>query len=407
MSKTYLITLTPTGKFFFGGDMTFSVGLKETNKKSEKLTKEEREELDFNTQFSSYIIRSNKFPQQTSLLGMLRFLILRNNPAIFDAKEQKILDIAKQIPNGKDESPAETLIGKTSFYMGKIDGYGKIKKIHPCFLQKDGVPIRFLERDYKYQIQFDEHVGNVNKRETSIDIPEIKGYSAKDGIASLYLIDGVEVPESDIFIEDWRMGINRDIKTGRVDDNSLYKQVCYRFNDKLYEYEQPLYVKNREHKKDDAGNELNTPCKYTFAFYAEMDLTPEEEKNCKNQLVSVGGDNSQFVLDIKAQDIQDDKANGTTVILVSPAYLTKEDLKDVRFAITETIPFKCMQTTTKDVEAYNRLSHRYDYLEGLNLYDRGSVFYFKTETEAKDFTKVLEFTHDDFYQIGYNHYRVK
>ena len=30
MSKTYLITLTPTGKFFFGGDMTFTVNGKET-----------------------------------------------------------------------------------------------------------------------------------------------------------------------------------------------------------------------------------------------------------------------------------------------------------------------------------------------------------------------------------------
>ena len=63
--SNYLITLTPTGRFFFGGDMTFKVGRKDKN--------------EFNEQFSSYIIKSAMFPQQTSLLGMLRFLILSND----------------------------------------------------------------------------------------------------------------------------------------------------------------------------------------------------------------------------------------------------------------------------------------------------------------------------------------
>ena len=62
-TNKYKIELTPVDKFFFGGDMTFQVG----NAKS-----------DFNERFSSYIIKSSYYPQQTSLLGMLRFLILRN-----------------------------------------------------------------------------------------------------------------------------------------------------------------------------------------------------------------------------------------------------------------------------------------------------------------------------------------
>lgn len=80
MSKKYKITLTPVDKFFFGGDMTFQVG---TNEKDS-----------FNEQFSSYIIRSAMFPQQTSLLGMLRFLILRNSgEEIF--KDGRITDTGK------------------------------------------------------------------------------------------------------------------------------------------------------------------------------------------------------------------------------------------------------------------------------------------------------------------------
>lgn len=70
MSK-YLVKLMPLGKFFFGGDMTFKIGNKETA-------------------FSSYIIHSFTTPQQTSILGMMRFLILSNNDEAFNIKENRI-----------------------------------------------------------------------------------------------------------------------------------------------------------------------------------------------------------------------------------------------------------------------------------------------------------------------------
>lgn len=393
MSKTYLITLTPTGKFFFGGDMTFLVG---ANEKDE-----------FNTKFMSYIIRSNKFPQQTSLLGMLRFLILRNNPEMFDAKEQRILSSAKQIINGEDKSsPVEKLIGKTSFYKGKEDGYGKIEKLYPCFIIKDGKPIPYLERDYKYEVRFNESKGHTNKKAV-FDLPEIVGYNAKDGIPSLYLINNIEVPESDIFVEDVSNGINRDIVTGKVDENAYFKQVCYRFNDKIYEYEKPEYDNKRERKKDSNDKEISHPCEYKFAFYADLNITDDELATYnKHNLVSLGGDNSQFVINIKTGEPKKSDARGKCVVLESPAYLCSGELEKVCFAITDMIPFKCMKTETKDVKAYNRGLHQYEYTEGLNLYDRGSVFYFKKEDDAIEFVTKLQ-SHKDFYQIGYNHCKVK
>ena len=68
----YKVTLTPLGKYFFGGDMTFRVEGKN----------------DYNEQFGSYIIHSSRFLQQTSLLSMLRYLILSNSDA-FDADVRK------------------------------------------------------------------------------------------------------------------------------------------------------------------------------------------------------------------------------------------------------------------------------------------------------------------------------
>ena len=103
MKNKYRITLTPVDKFFFGGDMTFQVGSDEKDR--------------FNTQYSSYIIQSRYFPQQTSLLGMLRFLILRDNENVF--KDNKIVN----------EKKAEDLIGNKSFTVNEPHGencFGKI-----------------------------------------------------------------------------------------------------------------------------------------------------------------------------------------------------------------------------------------------------------------------------------------
>ena len=113
MSK-YQITLTPVDKFFFGGDMTFQVGAKELPKNWNEITDENErarieKQVEDNTRYSSYIIQSSLFPQQTSLLGMLRFLILRNYEDVF--KEGQIVN--------KDR--AKALIGERSFTVNAND----------------------------------------------------------------------------------------------------------------------------------------------------------------------------------------------------------------------------------------------------------------------------------------------
>ena len=101
MSK-YLITLTPIDKFYFGGETIFKVS---SEKKPENMTAEDRELKTFDDTFGSYIVKSNFLPQQTSLLGMLRFLILSNNGDLFSNN---------RIKQGKHEEAAN-LIGERSF----------------------------------------------------------------------------------------------------------------------------------------------------------------------------------------------------------------------------------------------------------------------------------------------------
>ena len=352
MNKTYLITLTPMGKFFFGGDMTFTVNGKDTD-------------------FTSYIIRSNKFPQQTSLLGMLRFLVLRNDEVVFDNSSQSITN----------RNRATALIGAKSFEMSGSEGsFGVIKNISPCFIQaKDEddkwATLSLESKDAKLKVDFSESTKAVLNG-VEVDIPQTD-YNPKEYHEISYKTKGcnLTVKESEIFIEDISNGINRDIHTGKTEDNALFKQVSYRLKEG-----------------------------FRFAFYAEVDLDKFMDYN--GQVVSVGADNSQFVIGIKECEQQkEEETKGNVVTLLSPAYLTKEDLASVRFAITDNIPFKCMKTETKDVESYNKRNQIYGYSEKLSLYDTGSVFYFKTESDALAFANKLK-AHADFYQIGYNHYQV-
>lgn len=352
MNKTYFITLTPMGKFFFGGDMTFTVNGKDTD-------------------FTSYIIRSNKFPQQTSLLGMLRFLVLRNDEVVFDKSSQSIIN----------RDRATTLIGAKSFEMSGNEGsFGVIKSISPCFIQAkmedDKWTTLLLEpKAAQIKVDFSEST-KAMLNGVEVDIPQTN-YDSKKYYEPFYKAKGgnQKIKESKIFIEDISNGINRDIHTGKTDDNALFKQVSYRMKDG-----------------------------YRFAFYAEVNL--DKIIGYNGQVVSVGADNSQFVIGIsECVQQKEEETKGNVVTLLSPAYLTKEDLASVRFAITDTFPFKCMKTETKDVESYNKRNQIYGYSKKLSLYDTGSVFYFKSEAETSTFVDKLK-AHADFYQIGYNHFQV-
>lgn len=340
------------GKFFFGGDMTFMVNGKETD-------------------YTSYIIRSNKFPQQTSLLGMLRFLVLRNDEVVFDNSSQSIVDRDK----------ATTLIGAKSFEMsGSKGSFGVIKTISPCFVQAkkendDWTTFSFEAKDTNLKVDFSESTKAVLNG-VEVDIPKTD-YNPKEYHETTYNSKGCNrtIKESDIFKEDISNGINRDIHTGKTDNNALFKQVSYRMSEG-----------------------------FRFAFYAEVDLDKIVEYD--GQIVSVGADNSQFVIGIsECKQQKEEETKGNVVTLLSPAYLTTEDLSSVRFAITDTIPFKCMKTKTKNVESYNKRNQINDYSEKLTLYAAGSVFYFMSESDASTFANNLK-AHADFYQIGYNHYHI-
>lgn len=360
MSK-YQITLTPVDKFFFGGDMTFQVG--------------EEEKDEFNSQFKSYIIKSSMFPQQTSLLGMLRFLILRNGGSDVFANGH--------ITN-KDN--AKKLIGERSFSVNDThceNSFGVIKGITHVRVRrtKDGNTTDLEYAPLFKELAFEKaSIGTYNLKDFSIPNITEEEYKAKDGLMA-QLTDGEKSYRlKDIFKEDRRIGIDRNIKTGKTDEGALYKQISYRFN-------------------TEGAN-------YSFVFEIEVDDSIELESYDK-QIVTVGADNSQFVLGIskEVRTYGQIKSMSNALYLLSPTFLSREEARKATFAVTNLIPFRFLSFEMEAVDSYhvlkNRNTARSDKYE---LYAPGSVFYFNNDTQKQAFIKSIE-EKKEFRQIGYNEYK--
>lgn len=356
----YLVKLMPLGKFFFGGDMTFKVNNKETA-------------------FSSYIIHSFMTPQQTSILGMMRFLILSNDTEAFDGKENCIKDLNK----------ANELIGKKGFAVDtKLHApvnYQTIQKIGPCFLLDIRSQKAFFRaaKDIDLQVEKSKLVhATINMR--TFQIPDIKivdggkshPFTGKDSLQGYYVsLDGEKYTEEKLFIEDSRIGINKSY-SGKTESEAFYKQISYRL------------MKN-----------------FCFAFEVEVsdsiDLTAYNK-----QIVKLGADDSSFVFEAERVDKIEYPVvkEELKTVLLSDTYLPDLSACNFQFAITEVRPFRFLSIeNSTDAKNYNvkyksfRSEKRYD------LYRAGSVFYFENKDDKAKFCSLID-KYAEFKQIGYNQY---
>lgn len=371
MSK-YLVKLTPLGKFFFGGDMSFKSG---------------REKEDEN--YVSYIIHSSTMPQQTSLLGMLRFLLLSSNEELFDKAGQHIL-IEDKDRQDIIKNEVKKLIGERSFSVDSnvhaSKDFGCIKSLGPCFLyNKDEKKAYYPSaKDLGLEVSFAEviqaHINGV-----VMDIPEIKVkdnqayYSGKDYLENYYITaDGsTMIRESELFTRDSRIGIDKDYE-GKVKNAAFYKQISYRLDEK-----------------------------YCFAFEVEVDDRIDLAKApYQHALVKVGADASYFLFEAEKLEggwtYPTGKDNEHRVVLLSDTCLPNKPLA-VRYAITRIRPFRCLTTVNSiDPKEYNV---RYQSFRSgrLDLFQAGSVFFFRDKAERDKFCKSID-EMQGFKQIGYNRY---
>lgn len=390
MSKRYIVKLTPTGKFFFGGDMRFGIGKEE--------------------EFSSYIIESSTMPQQTSLLGMVRFLLLSNDTGLFDKNNNQIIP-------GK-EGEVKKMIGSESFTVQEnkeMNQFGKIKSIGPCFIYNNKKRYYRAPMDKVFSsVEWPVNPTQAYVNGKPVKLPDLKiwngekdeFYTGKDYLPSYFVamnIPDVNVGDSDVYIssgkcvlkgnccyaedelftKDTRIGIDKNYE-GKSETNAFYKQISYRLKEG-----------------------------FCFAFEVEVDDDVDLSKELyKGQLVNLGADASSFVFDAEEMNLsENEKKVGLSVVLLSDAYISKNDMDtiNIRFSINRIRPFRFLKTENQTNASYYRINGKGNVAsrsERYELYQAGSVFYFEKDDDRNAFVEVLE-SRKDFNQIGYNKYYIK
>lgn len=355
-TKKYIVKLTPHDKFFFGGEHTFG----------------ENNEV-------NYFVKSNYFPQQTGILGLVRYQLLLqcNNVTIF--KGNKIQDTAE----------AEKLIGATSFRMHQDIEFGAIKQLSPIFIcdkgkaQSDDAYYFPANKEYQWHTKLDDRGNKIEINdflEISLEnIPELEKYDAKFGLPDLLINkNNNRLKYDSVFLEHKQVGIRKKYEGG-TNDKSYHVQTFYRF------------------EKD-----------FCFAFIVELAKGTIFESQ---KFVNLGGEQESFDMEVKSFEdnnqnelefinlIPDYKKsnNSDKIVIVCDAYV-EEDILDVcNFAITETVDFKFLETKTKKEHNYYSNPTK---SSKHNLYKKGSVFYGNTaEIEKK-------LKNDQFQKLGYNTYKI-
>ena len=345
----YKVTLTPLDWFFFGGEQTFDNGVTQ-----------------------SFIARSIRLPQQTTLLGMVRYQLLKQNDLLLDGNEEKNKSIAPDM---------EAFIGKDSFDIeaNATQSFGKIKSISPAFIQIGGLQLVPMPLTYGLNISFDE--GEVwlsgIKKEKIIKASSFneKGYDNYckmiDKTGKTWSIDG----DDGVFTSSMQIGITK-ADGGDENEKGFYKQETLRF------------------KNGDAS----------FAFFLEL----EDGTNLDNDFVFIGAQHSCFKMEVKESDetlFVPDHPVGS-LLLLSPSYISNRAILDANCLQhwSGTISFRNLQQKAggklkSGSIQYHRHSSQCTFLTA------GTVIFYQDAGQLAKLKELLD--NKNLNNIGYNFYNVK
>lgn len=339
----YLVSLKPLEPYFFGNERRLQFP-GHVNRTEEGIVK------------SEYYIESEDVPSQITLIGLLRFLVLK--------KEGKLT--GEKLENGLKKEQ-EILVGRRGFQFGTVQkgNYGKIKSVGSLFLMDENnryfvpCPLNHCKKDSEgeyepFQMeQLGEHIFPSN-------------FDAKAGLSNDYVCldeKGTIVKWEDIFCAHEQVGIQK-------------------------ESEQKSFFK-RKYKMLKSG--------YRFAFFAEMD----EEALTKREVITMGQQKTPFFLEVKKwdEDLGQKIRNLNTIDLngysmyyaVSPV-IFMEKPSCIAYYISKNKLFQCLQ------QNQNQTGHIRSKL--YEIVAAGSIFYIKNEREEEF---IHSYQNENYENIGLNH----
>ncbi|MEL7220724.1 MAG: type III-B CRISPR module-associated Cmr3 family protein [Bacteroidota bacterium] len=430
MSKNtiYQITLTPIGRFFFGGEVVFGGG--------EDAQDERRR---------SYLVHSNLLPQQTTLLGMLREELLRKNhllkPWRDDQKADKQGNIRSKV---EKKEAAVALVGKSGFAIGSSADFGLIKRLSPLVLCD--------RNEQQYQVApLDDRMVKIQKGDQMASHPlawiskqnaneplRLKAYNPKNELQLAFAPAAKETapkPLADFFQQQDQVGIkvsNRlNWRKNSGDEEGFFRHSSYR-NDTS------VYAQNTATAEKPKGQQA-----YSFRFWVEVAQPDQTTALWQDGLVQMGGERSTFKMKVEKQVTKKSSDEGlftvvprynTTapagyerILLLNDTYLPAEVLKSNGvFALAHTQHFRFFssdletvdnfydfrqkrkrQGIDKQIFQFNKItestkgrqqSKRYTFLQ------RGGVLL--VPTAQLNIIKNAISQRQDFRQIGYNYFQI-
>lgn len=371
--QRYFITLKPTGPFFFGSEQNFGGD-------------------------ENYFAVSRHIPQQTTLLGVLRYKLLEAYGLLSDT------------PGGKAKDGAAGLIGPASFMhheQGALREYGAIKGLTELTLY-DGSDFYFAgHRDLGLAVKDGAEVTHDLQVEVSDGVPMVRNYSVKAWYPPFRVSANQKTWRNDcLFQAKTQVGIYRTVgrlsrraqATDEEDEKGFYKKTSWVFAD---------------------GS-------FRFGFFATIDNAAGDKlvEQCQGgSLTPIGGERSLFQIEImpgqKAWEqyktaVQrahlKQGAGHCRAVLLSDAYVIPAELYGhCIYAMARPVPMRSLISNVDQTSNYYALDRSKKpgtsyprKSELFQLMEAGSVFFLQ-EDQLEGFEREMRRA-AHFAQIGYNAY---
>lgn len=385
----YKIKLKPLESYFFGTSKKFVRRSGDNDK-------------------TNYDIDSNIYPQQTSVLGMLRKEILKIE-GLFEE------DISKY----SDKEKIVSKIGSKGFLIddenGNNNSYGVIKQISEVFIERnvENESIKIFKGPFDFKVSEDDSVianklddlktkifkvsmnGRIKENFRIIEW-DMKMSKSPDFIGIKENKEFIKFNFDELFITENKLQIkipNKRSSSGN-DDKEMFRKQKYNFNNK-----------NTFGQKN-----IDT----TFVFYADLELSFKENKDIvyKNK-VYLGGDKSVFDMSIENVNEKEnleynnlfnndsnEKDEFEKWYLLSDMYLKESDYDFIYENLIggnlKYIDANCFTTKIENtmIKQYQWQNKTYKFIE------KGSSMIFDKNKEAECYEKLLKYC--NFKQIGLN-----
>lgn len=223
----YIIKLKPLAPYFFGGEVTFGDGSNQ-----------------------NYLVKSNLLPQQSALLGLMRYEVLRRHNLLSYSADKK--------------KKVNELIGSNGFSLGGDEDYnfGVIESISPIFITDGEHYYTPMPMDFQNLVTFESNSTNKCSYDGTSEkpLPKIKDFSWKTFDSYCYWVsnndEAVEIDK--IFHEKEQVGITKNNAKANK-EKAFFKQTLISLDEK-YQFVFTVEIKDEKfYKISESGESIILP----------------------------------------------------------------------------------------------------------------------------------------------------